>query len=231
LNSRARTSRLPHGRSPAQRAKNTLRALSRAVRTPVPRATLDLVVEALFPEPPFVYAFGLLDPAPPSDSSSAAHIRWRSQRVLGWHVVGIETDPSARRALDRGMRDYNNGPLKTSRTANSFAAPGLPKITRRPAPRVPAGSVVYEMLVPESCSRLRRGWSGAPPRSPHPRSLAVVFAPGKPRSWLVISPVHRFAIAKMRELLARSHTARSDLGVLELLHIRRSRQRGSFRNA
>jgi hypothetical protein len=199
-----------HG-MPASRA-TTLRktisgVLSRAARTPTPGATFDLVVDALFPEPPFVYAFGLLDPAVELRPSYATRIRERTERVLGWHIVGVETDPKAlEKRLDRGMKDYNKGPLRNL-VYGEFPSlcPGLPKISRRPAPRkgLPAGSVLYEMVVPgklfEDCAA-RHGLSSAKP--PKPLGIAVVFVPGKPRSWIVISPNTELALAKMRELLA-----------------------------
>jgi hypothetical protein len=205
-----------HGMSPARAAtlRRTLSgALSRATRAPIPRATIDLVVEALFPEPSFVYAFGLLDPPPSYDASDAEHIRWQAQRMLGWHVIGIETDPKQlERRLDRGMRDYNAGPLRNLAYAElPMLCPGLPKITRRPAPRkgLPAGSVVYEMLVPGKLfTDCARRWSFQPPSTPAPLGLAVVYAPGKPRSWIVVAPDTDFAIAKLRALLDGESSAR-----------------------
>lgn len=202
-----------HG-MPASRAKTLEKTLSgvlsRAARTPTPGATFDLVIDALFPSSPFVYAFGLLDPPVELRPSYASRIRTRTERVLGWHVVGVEIDPKAlEKRLDRGMYDYNKGALRNL-VYGEFPSlcPGLPKISRRPAPRkggLPAGSVLYEMVVPgklfEDCAA-RHGLRSAKP--PTPLGIAVVFVPGKPRSWLVISPNTEFALGKMRELLGSS---------------------------
>ena len=182
-------------------------ALSRGARSAVPRQTIDLVVDALFPEPPFVYAFGLLDPPRPRRDGRANHVRWRSQRVLGWHLTAIETDPVALgKKLDRGMNEYNSGPLRAlvyGEFTNLCA--GLPKITKRPARggKLPKGSTVYEMLVPgklfEDCVR----WYAGPSKRPtEPLGVAVVFAPGKPRSWLAIAPDTAFAQALVETAIA-----------------------------
>lgn len=173
-------------------------ALSRAIRTPVPRPTIDLVVEALFPEPPLVYAFGLLDaPDRPARETGAERLRRRSRRKLGWHLISVASDPKAlEQRLDRGMRDYNAGPLRELVYGElGGLCRGLPKIARKPAARnLPRGTVLYEMVVPgklfEDCAG-----SYSHPGKVEPLGVALVFVPGKPRSWIAIAPDTAFAQA------------------------------------
>jgi hypothetical protein len=206
-----------HGMQPerADTLRRTLSgALSRASRHRGPRATLDLVVEALFPEPPFVYAFGLLEQPERWRPTPAERLRSHSQRVLGWHVIGVETDAKQlAKRLERGMDDYNKGPLRKLAYAEfPSLCPGLPKITRRAAPRagLPAGAVIYEMLVPgklfADCVHSRH--FSLPAGNTDPLGLAVVLAPGKPRSWIVIAPDTDFAVAKLRTLLGGEASSR-----------------------
>jgi hypothetical protein len=200
-------------------------ALLRAARTPVSRSTVDLIALALFPEPPTVYAFGVLEPLLDLRADRGTQIRRHTERVLGWHVAAIESDPvPLGKRLDAGMREYNAGPLRQF-VYGEFPrlCRGLPKITRHaPAGKgLPAGSVLYRMQIPGKLFDDCASWYAPAPRTSSPSlDVVLVFVPGRPRSWIVIAPDESFALQTMRELVRGAPegslaTVRAELAPLE----------------
>ncbi|MBI3202005.1 MAG: hypothetical protein HYZ29_10715 [Myxococcales bacterium] len=180
--------------------------LADEVGTGVPRATLDLVAKTFVQRAPHLHAHGDGHGRDAGMGFATGRALWEHTRsTYGWHVFGFDEPARAYvPELDRGMRDYNAGPLRTfAYRALPRLCEGLGKIKKkRGPPTLPAGSWVYELPLPgrfyDACVA---GRTRVPAPAPDD-ALVVVVVPWGERTFVGLGLGEREMVERMRALAA-----------------------------
>ena len=176
--------------------------LAQEVGPGVPSATLALVAKTFIQRAPHLHAHGDGHGRDARRALSTGRALWEHTRsTYGWHLFGFD-EPlrTTLPELDRGMRDYNAGPLRTlAYRALPRLCQGLGPIKKKPAPRtLPAGSWVYELALPgkffDACVA---GRTPAPAPAPSD-ALVVVAIPVGERTFIGLGLGEREMVERMR---------------------------------